>query len=209
MSLPRQELNGVVKTTFHGTYGTDSAGFRMFWGLAPSGYPYTSTALASFADAVFDAFQTNVLSMLTSHWTLNSVVAEDLSVTGTEIGVSSRAADSGAQSGIVSANDAIVISFHIPSKYRGGHPRQYLPCFGSGSIDTPTSWKATDTAALGTAYVNFVSDVITSSAAVALGTTHHGALRHNPASTPPWDWYTVASYAVQGRIGSQRRRVPR
>lgn len=202
------QINGVVRTRFVGHQNGIPAGWRLFWGTG-SAYPFTDPDLAGFATQCLSSFVADVLPNFCSDFTLDEVIAEDVSVGASGIGNSSGTGGSGGGTPPMPASASVLLAFAIPSRYRGGHPRCYLPPMGRNSMASSQEWNNADVDLVSSGFVTFVSDVVTSAAASILGITHHVAVRHDASLTPPWKAFTVQNYSGRYRIASQRRRIAR
>lgn len=114
------------------------------------------------------------------------------------------------------ANAAMVVSFHIARRYRGGHPRIYLTGLASTDLASVTTWSNTIITNVQTAFTNFMTDINLYAAPASVGalqlgnlsyylgydrTTRRSALRPSPLFSP------FDRVAVHTRLDTQRRRL--
>jgi hypothetical protein len=211
---PLPPIDGVVRFRFIGTLGGIPAGWRWFFGVG-TGYPYTDAQLSAAATELQRQVVSLVLPQLTSAYTLQEVLAEDLSTGSAGIGISSDPpAQGGDTNAPIGADTAFLINLKVPLRYRGGHPRTYLPPPSQGSLLNPQLWKPNyvdPTTGIGHAVATAVSNAIADGTFTTLGLATLGSVSYRHAGAPrPVPVYTevVATIASQ-RIASQRRRVGR
>lgn len=120
----------------------------------------------------------------------------------------------------IPANAAMLVSYNIATRYRGGHPRQYLYVLGNADLTGAMAWNNTAAAAVFLAWQEFLDDIMSH----AEGTTtfpEFGAIRYYgkfaPNDGPPRYRLTtpvplpigVGASTYETEIASQRRRVGR
>lgn len=201
-------VNTDIVTRFYISYG----------GSAPS-----SAELDTFCDSVRAGYTADLNPVVNDNITLGRVHAIDLSSpTGAEGNWSGSV--TGAGTNPPNALDvAMVISYEIDRRYRGGHPRGYWPVGDSSVLQTPQTWTS--------GFVSGVQGGIEAffTAVLAAGWSGAGALEHvnvsyfagftvvtNPTThrarnvptvraTPLVD--AVGSYIARVHLGTQRRRL--
>lgn len=106
------------------------------------------------------------------------------------------------------ANVAAVINFKIARRYRGGHPRMYMPGMSSGSALSESQWTSSfvtnlqnDWLAVIAGLNGYSSPTIASLTCVNLSYFSGGALRSSPITDP------ILTASAQQRICTQRRRL--
>lgn len=103
-----------------------------------------------------------------------------------------------------------ILSWKTPLRYRGGHPRSYMPGLSQGDLDDQRNWTLSATALLAAAGAGFRTDLNAMSppdAGVADMCVVHYSRAH-VALTPPQIESIIGVQAEQA-IGSQRRRLGR
>jgi len=100
---------------------------------------------------------------------------------------------------------AILISLHIPVRYRGGHGRIYLPHVASGELQAPLYDQISST--LGGRIVTYFNDMVTGmQSSGVLGGQVMGVYRfRNTAGRNTF--VPFSSFTVQALLASQRRRL--
>lgn len=202
------------------TLGEDiDARWRFF--VSYSGSVPTATELDTFCTSISSAWNTNLKSFAFSDVTLTSVEAIDLS-SGTGASGLWTGAIAGTNTGEpLPANAAFIVKFLIDRRYRGGHPKVYLPYLVAESLDSVQEWLSATAAGLVTAFAAFMTDLLTDGWSGAGGMEHvavsffhgftnflesSGRYRAIPTarSTPVVD--IIHGYAANPKVGSQRRR---
>ena len=176
---------------------------------------------------------TTLTTTISGAWNTNISPQQNTGVTLTGITLTDLASASGAQTvttvsrvgtlagTAMAAGTAMVIKFKIARRYRGGHPRFYLPGRVTADLASSTAWLSS----VGTTVANAFSAFITACEAsppTNIGTMTHSNVSYftgftnktfpsgrtravpNQRGTPVVD--AVTSYSVNLQIGSQRRR---
>lgn len=195
----------TLKTELLWEYGDKAAANVLHYAYEPNG-----PVSADFASAVANSVELQVAAEA-AQWgadvTFVGVRVTDLS---SDVGpvVEAPGAVIGTREGTtLPANSAVLAQYTTPRRYRGGHPRQYLPWGVAEDLDTPQTW--TDGAV--STFTDAWSSIAGSALGIALGgftTTEQvsvsyytgGALR----ITPYLDALTFAGIATE--VASMRRR---
>jgi hypothetical protein len=192
---------------------------RIFFSYTGAGP--TTADLTTLAGTISTAWNTNIAPQQNTGCTLTQIQLTDLnSASGAQ--VTSTVSRVGTLAGTaLSAGVAMIVKFKINRRYRGGHPRFYLPGRVVADLASSTSWAAGSVSSLATAFAAFITACV-ASPPTNLGTMAHinvsyftgftnktfpsGRTRAVPNTrvTPVND--TVTSYSVNGLVGSQRRR---
>jgi hypothetical protein len=191
--------------------------------LAYAGSAPDSSALNTFCLDVKNEFGTSLVGDLNNSYALGRVHAIDLSsATGAEgdwLGVlNGTATDPPLPSDV-----AVVTSYEIARRYRGGHPRGYWPLGQSTNLDNPQLWTDAFVGGLQTSMETFFAAVLADVwpgggplSHVNVSYFHGFTVVTNPTTgrarnvptvraTPLVD--TVSSLVVRKHIGTQRRRL--
>src|SRR5215471_136310 len=172
-----------------------------------SGGAPTAGTLQSLAAAVGNAWISAIAPICNTSSALTEVVCIDLATstgnegTATVNHVGTRAGT------VMPVSTAVVFSFHVQLRYRGGHARMYVPGGVAADISAGRLWNTSSQTAFASAASSFLSQVnaitIGGSAffmvMVSYRTNH--ALRPVPAVFP------IVSTGVDDRIDNQRRRL--
>lgn len=181
----------------------------------------SSADLTTVVNTIDTAWNTNIAPLVSSDFTLQQIVATDLS-SNTAPQVVKTVSHAGTNaSAPLAAGTAAVIKFKIARRYRGGHPRFYLGPLGSGILANASQILAATQTSLATGFGNFISACIAAPPA-AVGTLNHvsvhyfsGFVNHTfpsgrvraiplPLGSPSVD--LITAYQCNPNVGSQRRR---
>jgi len=192
----------------HFTYG----------GPSPASYDFIETC----ADNWWGQWVSNMIPKMPAQTSLVSVTAIDLqsdtapAVTydggGTPVpGTSSH--------GMLPLSTAFLVSKFVERRWRGGHPRSYLPIGTTDDLNDDGDWKADSVTALLAAYTNSVQDFIdatvdgSNSVGLECCVTYKSK---NLNPTPPYDvvppyvtTIPVDGYSAGPKLATQRKRVRR
>lgn len=184
-----------------------------------SGMPTTSL-LNTWATGIRAAWASDCAGMAPDQVVLKNVVVTDLSddtgPTGEDVGTTDGSRGAG-----LSAAACVVASLEISRRYRGGHPRLYLPWGVDGDLETAQTWSNAAVSDFQAAMASFISDSL---AAAPSGITpigwvnvsyYHGFTnftypsgRTRPRPTVRGTAVTdgINSVLIRTSVGSQRRR---
>lgn len=219
---PLPDVPKVVKCALIFTDGINVDIVTRFY-IQYSGTAPSSAELNAFAANIRGAFQDHLLDQLSDQFALIRVECIDLSTTS-----SAEGSDVGTFTGTATdppnaADVAVISSYEIARRYRGGHPRGYWPLGTSGQLATPQTWDSAFIANLHTVMSDFFTQVRASTWAAAGSLTHvnvsyfagftvvtdpvTGRARNVPTvrATPVVD--AITSRIERIRVGTQRRRL--
>ncbi len=212
----------VIKTAFIFSDGVNTDIVSRVY-LQYSGTPPSSTELNTFAGMCKSEWVAQLLGSLNQVLTLGRVHCVDLSSDlgaegdwlGAEVGTATALP--------VPLDAAVVVSYPIARRYRGGHPRGYWPIGSADSLDSPQAWDSGDVAAWSTAFASIFGGIEVDGWAGS-GTIQHVNVSYfsgftvvtNPLThrarnvptvraTPLVD--AITSYVARTRVGTQRRRA--
>jgi hypothetical protein len=219
---PLPNVPKVVKVALVWTDGVNddivSRFFVRYSGVAPS-----DTNLHDFGDSIEGFYESDLQGLVNDSVTLIRVECVDLSTT------SSAAADftasaAGTRAGTaVMINDAVVISYVLGRRYRGGHPRGYFPFGVAADRVNLQQWSTDFATEVDTAWTAFFVALEAAGWAGA-GTLDHVSISYYQGFTVVTDPITgrarnvptlrgaavidaVSSHVVRTHLGTQRRRA--
>jgi hypothetical protein len=134
----------------------------------------------------------------------------DLSTTATPPGVNAQVI-AGTEGGVaLPASTAVLMNQRIGRRYRGGHPRIYLPFFNMSDLNAPQKWQTSSITALQTAWGTFLTSILNVAAPgptcdFVANVSYYSNRSLRP--TPLVD--TVLSHVINPIPASQRRRMGR
>lgn len=186
---------GVLKVALSGTINATNPWLSRFFvhytGTAPS-----TSQLATFNAAVASAYSSDIVSLATGAVELTQIETIDLTSPTSAVAVTAETI-SGSRSGTsIPAAAAMVTSYEISRRYRGGHPRGYWPWGVTGDITSDVVWAAAFVSASHTGITNLMTAV------VAAGWTGAGTLTQVNVS------YYEGFSVVTNPITHRARNVP-
>lgn len=191
------------------------------WFIAYGGAAPTAAQLVAFATNVGSVWATDLSPQTNASTALTEVVCTDLTSATGAVGVFTTSIP-GTKAGVpLSAAAACVVSQTILRRYRGGHPRVYLPGRTQSDLLDSQKWQTAFLAAMLSAWTNFVAGIVTDPWAGGAPlrqvnvsryfgftnyTTPSGREKSRPTPRPVPLIDTVVAYRVNPKVGSQRRR---
>jgi hypothetical protein len=173
-------------------------------------FGYDQAALDAIKNGFGSAYAAQFLPLLSNAYHLTGITVVDLS---SDQGLSSFGSfsDAGAMTaGATSPEVCYLVNWTIGRRYRGGHPRTYLPGVVTTNVTSDGHVAPSTVSALSSAANTFRTAVNAltggNASEVTLAVPHYyknGALQSSPTVDP------VLSGAGNSFIGIQRRRIPR
>lgn len=206
MTLPA--VPGVLRIALRGAFGTGE--WANIYHFAFSGGPATDPDCATMASQTRTAWGTNFLGAYPPIVTLTSVTVEDLTSSSAGVGAWAGSDIGTGTSRPVPANVCMLVKHTIGRRYRGGHPRTYLPGPNDAILSTPTQWDASAVATIQGFFNTFISDVETTTLPSITFPLHVSVsyfTGHSQRLTPVVD--PVLGSTVETMVATQRRRVGR
>lgn len=199
---PMPAVEGVIKLEVSGVTGLTT--WANIYHMGQAGGPWTYSELSD----LFTAIQPS----LEYFYTQNQGVAQTVTLvkmtdlTSDTGAVFEFSADwTGTRSGIsAQASACVLLSYQISRRYRGGHPRTYLPMGSAALQNNPSAWDETFIENVLSTFNEFSEACTAHSAEASLGCVSYysgGALR----ATPIFEVFTGTT--VDSGIKSQRRRL--
>ena len=207
-----QVVLAVMKGTHNGI-GWANKLHLQYSGTAPS-----VANLTSIGTSIGSAWNTNFAPMCHANVTMDEVDLQDLTSRLAAASTVTGLGHVGSRAGTDLPNSvACVVSWKINKRFRGGHPRSYIPAGVTADITSGHLWT--------TGPGSFVSDMTSAAAAfltalnaIAVGGATYkmaavNMYTHDPATGAPMyvlpipNVYTIQSAAVHDRIDTQRRRL--
>jgi hypothetical protein len=216
-SLPN--VSKVVRVDHHFTLGSDNnAQVRAFFQYTGA---LSQADAQTWVNAMATAWVNRMLPNQTSNLTLVSTTLTDLSGPSAAQASSTTGGAGSAAGGVTPAGTALVMKRRIGRRFRGGHPRMYIPAISGGQLATAQTWVAAFLTTITTAYGNYISDVLNNVPVAAAPATEvqvsyfqgftnktFPSGRTHPVpnirAVPVVD--LVLSHSANGKIASQRRR---
>jgi len=204
---PLPDAAAIVRVRVVGV--VNSSPFNNLFHLQYSGAAPTVAQLNALCASVLTAWQTNFKSLCPSVVVLSGADAQDLTNAGAASG-SATDTTAGTRSGTAMPNSvAACITWKINNRYRGGHPRTYLPAGVVADVTGGNRWTDGFVASADTAAAAFLTAM---NAITEGGATYKmvclSYVRNKIKLTTPVP-YTIQSSLVDHRPDTQRRRLGR
>lgn len=197
----------ILRATYTGTYG--GAKWANVFHLRFTGPTPGQTDLNLLATALATAWGNNLKSLVNSNGSLTNTTVVDLSsVNGLVATDATTIAGTGLGTTALPASVALVCSFKIARRYRGGHPRMYLTGQNSDKTSNQTNWLGTwittATAGFNAWRVAINALTYTSMPTIALVNLSYYS---NKVLRPVPFYDPVSNCIVHSRIDTMRRRL--
>jgi len=204
---PLPDAAGIVRVRVAGTL--NGAPFNNIFHLQYSGSAPSVANLNSVCTAVLTAWQTNFKSMCPTTVALAGADAQDLTNSSAASG-SATDTTAGTRSGTAMPNNvAACVTWKINNRYRGGHPRTYLPAGVIADVSGGNRWTDAFVTALDSAAAAFL---VALNAISVGGSTYKMvclSYRRGGVQLAVPVPYTIQSSLADHRPDSQRRRLGR
>jgi len=173
----------------------------------------TPNDLLQFTTTFYNAYVSHFASHMATTISILQCVALYQEADGNQFGADYNATQPGTQAGqVLPAQVSCCISWTVQQRYRGGHPRTYLPPTVAASTLNSNQWQQSYVDSVRQSANDFHA-VINAYAAGALGDLHLGTVsfvKDRAWRTPPvFRDYSPGFALVDARIDTQRRRLGR
>lgn len=186
MPGPMPPIPSVIEVLLRGTTPGEIWENQLFYqysGTAPSG-----SNLQTLAQVYMNAWTANVSSLCPSPIALASVVVTDMASNSGAQGSVSLSVPGTRGDDVIGSNTAMLISYPVTLRYRGGKPRSYLLVGGNADNQDGMNWHQAFVTECQTKWNAFIGSVIGSSAGSTSITSHCAVRRHGkylPNGGPP------------------------
>lgn len=206
-------IPGLIKITHFYTGDRDSSINVQYCAASEIG-AYTTTQLNALALELFDLWKVAWPPFMTSNqYYAGDIVVDQGSDTGLE-GIAPDEQVGGGSSEVVPAQVAAVCTWETPLRYRGGHPRNYLPGPSAslfGSNQSLTSGAITDIEAALATYIAGVNAISFASGGLSFVALHARMIEDKgpPIVYKEPTLQAISAGSVRATFGTQRKRVER
>lgn len=222
MALP--DVPNVIRLRVLGD--NNGVPWNNIWYVKYSGGTPTDAEVSDACAGMYAAYTD--AGSLSSKWHpethIDAVEGADLSSTSGAVGIYSHTTSGGGSGPVMGADMSVLCKLFIARRYRGGHPRKYLPPMAANYVTDEEDWDLSTLTALATAFgtaltsnlfTTFGSITVSGLANVSFyeGFTNYvkpsgrAAVRSNVRVSPIVD--TVAGFELEQQVATQRRRVGR
>jgi hypothetical protein len=200
---------GVVKTVITGTISGASFANIFHWQMDTTG-GLSNAQATQIATGVLNAYNSNVTLSLSPVVIVDSCDATDLTSTSGGVGTHTNAVTGSGTTGTPSANTCCLVKHVIARRYRGGHPRTYLPPMGATALLSSNTWQSGGVSVLQTNFNAFITGALGTTVtgntiAAHVNVSYYSA--HVLRSSPVVD--LISGSIVESMVATQRRRVGR
>lgn len=138
------DVPGVLKCEFLWGIGDDVAALSRIF-LAYSGVAPSNGDLITLSDVAVTTFTTDVAALFADSNALLNVVLTDLSSPTGAIGESTTGPVVGTRGAtpLLPGATSVLFNYHLGRRYRGGHPRSYVPMGLASDLTTEQRWAST------------------------------------------------------------------
>lgn len=204
---------GTIRAAISGINSPNSRWANVFWVRGPSSGSPGGTELNVVAEQLYGFWNANFNEHLSTECVMEGCQVLYYGAGGARLGGQHIENVAGRNIGTaLPAHAALVISWHIQQRYRGGHPRTYLPGLTNLHPEDPTSWSLPTRDTFAGAANNFHNQVngmvVPPFTDFHLGTVSF-VLDREWRTTPTFRDFTPTAATVDTRIDSQRRRLGR
>lgn len=213
---PLPSVPNVMKLVIEGTDSVNPFVNVLHWSY--TGGPPTDANMLGFATNFYNLYTAGWIPLMHPSTSWEKCTATDLSSpTGAQNEFVLHTAGT-STSGNIGRNSCFLVSKSILARYRGGHPRTYLPIGTDGNLANASTWDAGMVASVGTAWATFLAGFT----ATTFGATTTGLecivsyINKMANPVPPYRRAVpvvydvpVDGYTFQAELASQRRRIGR
>lgn len=184
---------------------------NVFWIRNGGGQTPQLGNLTALLDDIGDLYENQFLNVLASTVSLSKIVGLYYGPTGGDIGSEvEHAATGGDSTQALPNNCSMCISWHVIPRYKGGHPRTYLPPSTVARTASPRLWQTAEVTGMAQRANNFLAS-INGATHGELSDLHLGTvsfvLRGDWRSPPVFRDFSPNGATVDARIDSMRRRL--
>lgn len=156
---PLPNVPNVLRIQLKHTVGGDHDAlvrwFAQYTGTAP-----TDAQLTTLATYHLNTAWSAIRGSVAAQTQLDTITITDLTSPTSGVGFYSNPSNGTGDASTTAAGLAVVISGKIARRYRGGHPRVYLPYLTGANLTNPQTWNATQLATLLAEWNTMVNDVL-------------------------------------------------
>jgi len=215
--------SGVIRVRLiHQVSEDTDAESSLHWAYS-SGTP-SQANLAALASAVGTSWSNNLRGQFASVVQLREVICIDLANPSNPPGIANPAVQANGGAAELTAETCVLVNLVIQRRYKGGHPRVYMPPPVAASLQDAQTWTTAFTSAFQTAWNGFVSTITAYAGPPTLTglvnvSYYSGHTWHQNTATGNWKKVNtqrgtplvdpITASVLNPKPGSQRRRMMR
>lgn len=174
------------------------------WARCTAAGGATQGELNTVATAIGEAWTSNIMPLITNGATFEVFSVADWTSNAGLTGLGGAQTQGGDSSLALPANAACLINFQVASRYRGGHPRIYLPPPGVDKTDGALNWSTSFQDAMDTAFTEVFTTINSQTIAgedLVLSLYHRGS-KDIPANILPINTFqtSLAPATIRRRL---------
>lgn len=204
---PLPVVPGAIKVEFLWTQAGVPAANVLHIGYT-GGPPVTSDLVSLGEQLNTDFWPSDMSALFSTATTFVGFRCTDLSSSTGAVGEFADGSTGTDELGDNPAQACMLVNFGITRRYRGGHPRMYLPALGRNALATPSTWSTAAVSAATTVISAMLADMVShtfgsivTTGFVCVSYIDAGAPRVDPLVEP------ITAGVVSGLMATQRRRV--
>lgn len=153
---------GTTQCVISGVYGTQPWACVWHWKFDNSTANWSQTEVNTLATLIKQSWQVYAAPLCATTVHLTNVQVTDIGSTTPVVGIDSTIVPgTGSSAQIENSSTCTLISLKIPVRYKGGHPRTYLPWGTLGVQASEFQWTSAYVSSATTAMINIINNVRT------------------------------------------------
>lgn len=157
---PLPSVSGGLKVLTKWVAGLDRVALSRFF-LTYSGVAPTAADLITLADVFVTSWTTNVAPFFHPQNGIENVEITDLSSPTGAVGESTTGPVAGSRAGtILPGATCVLANYGLTRRYRGGHPRTYIPAFTQSDLDDEQDWDSASLIAFLPAWTDYMDSAV-------------------------------------------------
>jgi len=211
---------GVAQLVLSGTFLTQPWACVWHFAFDNNQSNWTQTEIQSLAAATSQAWGNHAVAISTTEVTLRTTTATDIGSATPVIGIDSNQHVGAIAGGTQTASTCAMMSFHINARYKGGHPRCYLPWGAPLNQSSEYQWSVSFQTSANNAIAGMINDIRGNVPPRGSSLVSHVVPRYNyqVVDDPVHHKYLrqrvslkavniITSYSLNPTLGTQRRRL--
>lgn len=221
--MPFVPVPGVAQSVLRGTVGVNPFALIWHWQFQNSTATWSQPNIQHLADQIFGQFRSQFETLLGAQIHVNVCETVDLGTSTPATGASINPGwTSAAAIAPPTLAACVMVNFRINARYRGGHPRTYLPGAPAGNTLDGDNWTASTVTAFSNGWIAMVNAIVSQMAGLGPGPLEHVVPKYTYTITQDpvkhkfirqrtglQGVFVVQQYTTLAPIRSQRRRLGR
>jgi hypothetical protein len=207
---PLPDVPGTLRYVLSGTIG-DKTWSNTFHVNYP-GLPPTTPQATAIANGIAEAWSPYISGLCQVDVVLTKVEVVDLSARDGAVGVWLGSIPGGLTDGDIGANSCVLVDYGILIRFRGGHPKNFLPGGGVAELENHQTWTSDFVTACTSGFQNFLDQVenVTVDGFVIGGQCFVQYVAGDPpAYLAPPITRKIVSFSINQNVSTQKRRLNR